>query len=54
MRSIYIAGCAVVTLVATAMMTDYTGMHISGEYSPRDFAVTSAARDRWNAKNPPA
>jgi MFS family permease len=30
--AIYIAICAVITLVATAMMTDYTGRDISGEY----------------------
>jgi hypothetical protein len=30
--SIYIAACAVVSLVATAMMTDYTGQDISMEY----------------------
>jgi metabolite-proton symporter len=28
----YIAVCAVITLVATALMTDYTGRDISGEY----------------------
>jgi metabolite-proton symporter len=31
----YIAVCAVITLVATALMTDYTGQDISGEYSSR-------------------
>lgn len=31
----YIAICAVITLVATAMMTDYTGKDISGEYQSR-------------------
>jgi metabolite-proton symporter len=30
--AIYIAVCAVITLAATAMMTDYTGKDISGEY----------------------
>src|SRR5229473_8037990 len=30
--AIYIAICAVITLAATAMMTDYTGRDISGEY----------------------
>jgi len=30
--SIYIAACAVVSLVATAMMPDYTGKDISMEY----------------------
>jgi hypothetical protein len=30
--AVYIAVCAVTTLVATAMMTDYTGKDISGEY----------------------
>jgi MFS family permease len=29
----YIAVCAVITLIATALMTDYTGRDISGEYS---------------------
>ena len=33
--AIYIAICAVITLVATALMTDYTGKDISGEYQPR-------------------
>jgi metabolite-proton symporter len=31
--AIYIAGCAIITLVATALMTDYTGKDISGEYN---------------------
>jgi MFS family permease len=31
--AIYIAVCAIVTLVATALMTDYTGKDISGEYN---------------------
>jgi MFS family permease len=30
--AVYIAACAVVTLIATAMMTDYTGRDIEGEY----------------------
>ena len=30
--AIYIACCAVVSLIATAMMTDYTGRDISEEY----------------------
>jgi MFS family permease len=33
--AIYIAFCAVITLVATAFMTDYTGKDISGEYQSR-------------------
>ncbi|HET7492697.1 MAG TPA: MFS transporter [Bradyrhizobium sp.] len=33
--AIYIAICAVITLIATAMMTDYTGRDISGEYQLR-------------------
>jgi metabolite-proton symporter len=33
--AIYIAACAVITLVATAMMTDYTGKDISEEYQAR-------------------
>ena len=28
----YIAACAVISLIATAMMTDYTGKDIEGEY----------------------
>jgi metabolite-proton symporter len=31
--AIYIAACALITLIATAMMTDYTGKDISGEYA---------------------
>src|SRR5438270_974887 len=31
--AIYIAACAVITLIATALMTDYTGKDISGEYN---------------------
>jgi MFS family permease len=30
--SLYIAACAVVSLIATALMTDYTGRDIEGEY----------------------
>ena len=30
--AIYVALCAVISLVATAAMTDYTGKDISGEY----------------------
>jgi hypothetical protein len=33
--AIYIAICAVITLIATALMTDYTGKDISGEYRSR-------------------
>jgi metabolite-proton symporter len=33
--AIYIAICAVITLIATALMTDYTGKDISGEYQPK-------------------
>src|SRR3981189_2488389 len=33
--AVYIAICAVITLVATALMTDYTGRDISGEYQSR-------------------
>ena len=33
--AIYIAACAVITLIATALMTDYTGKDISGEYKAR-------------------
>src|SRR6195952_2371345 len=36
--AIYIAICAVITLVATALMTDYTGKDISGEYQSRGAA----------------
>ena len=31
----YVAACAVITLIATALMTDYTGRDISGEYKAR-------------------
>jgi MFS family permease len=31
--AIYIAACALITLAATALMTDYTGKDISGEYA---------------------
>ncbi len=30
--ALYIAACAVITLIATALMTDYTGKDISGDY----------------------
>jgi metabolite-proton symporter len=30
--AVYIAICAIITLIATALMTDYTGKDISGEY----------------------
>jgi len=33
--AIYIAICAVISVVATALMTDYTGKDISGEYRTR-------------------
>jgi hypothetical protein len=33
--AVYIAICAVITLVATALMSDYTGKDISGEYRLR-------------------
>jgi MFS family permease len=33
--AIYIAACALITLIATALMTDYTGKDISGEYRAR-------------------
>ena len=33
--AIYIAACAVITLAATALMTDYSGKDISGEYRSR-------------------
>jgi metabolite-proton symporter len=33
--AIYIAVCALITLIATALMTDYTGKDISGEYAQR-------------------
>jgi hypothetical protein len=35
--AIYIAACAVITLIATAMMTDYTGKDISSEYPARGY-----------------
>ena len=31
----YVALCAIITLIATALMTDYTGKDISGEYASR-------------------
>ena len=33
--ALFIAACAVITLIATALMTDYTGKDISGEYKAR-------------------
>jgi hypothetical protein len=30
--AVYIAVCAVISLIATALMTDYTGRDIEGEY----------------------
>jgi metabolite-proton symporter len=33
--AVYIAVCAFITLIATALMTDYTGKDISGEYAQR-------------------
>jgi hypothetical protein len=33
--AIYIAICAVITLIATALMTDYTGKDISGDYQSK-------------------
>jgi len=33
--AVYIAICAVISLIATALMTDYTGRDISGEYRAR-------------------
>jgi len=33
--AIYIAVCAIITLIATALMIDYTGKDISGEYAQR-------------------
>jgi hypothetical protein len=33
--AVYIALCAIITLAATAAMTDYTGKDISGEYRTR-------------------
>jgi len=33
--AIYIAICAVITVIATVLMTDYTGKDISGEYAAR-------------------
>jgi hypothetical protein len=33
--AVYIAICAVISVVATVLMTDYTGRDISGEYSAR-------------------
>jgi hypothetical protein len=42
-----IAGCAVITLLATALMSDYTGI------GPGDFAFHAATNSRQR-KNPPA
>ena len=33
--ALYIAACAVITVIATVLMTDYTGKDISGEYQAR-------------------
>ena len=33
--AIYIAACAVITIIATALMKDYTGKDISAEYQSR-------------------
>jgi hypothetical protein len=33
--AVYIAICAVISVVATVLMTDYTGRDILGEYSAR-------------------
>ena len=33
--AVYIAACAVISVVATVLMTDYTGKDISGEYAAR-------------------
>ena len=41
----YIAVCAVITLIATALMTDYTGKDISGEYE-RGIPESSARPNR--------
>ena len=35
--AIYIAACAMITLIATALMTDYTGKDISGEYPAQEY-----------------
>ena len=40
--SIYIAACAVVSLVATAMMPDHTGRDISMEYDDDNLPVVQA------------
>jgi MFS family permease len=49
--ALYIALCAVITLVATALMTDYTGRDISGEYDSgepagRSSSAPASAADR--------
>ena len=41
--SIYIAACAVVSLLATALMPDYTGVDISEEYDDAGAAATARA-----------
>jgi metabolite-proton symporter len=41
--AIYIAGCAVVSLVSAAMMPDYTGKDISAEYDAADQAWSGRA-----------
>jgi metabolite-proton symporter len=42
--AIYIAVCAVISLIATALMTDYTGKDIEGEYSRRRPASAISSR----------
>ncbi len=42
--SIYIALCAVISLVAASLMPDYTGQDISMEYDERAIPTTGAAR----------
>ena len=39
--SIYIAVCAVISLIATALMPDYTGVDISAEYDGPDAAAAT-------------
>jgi metabolite-proton symporter len=39
--AIYIAACAVITLIATALMADYTGKDISGEYQAQEYQAGS-------------
>jgi metabolite-proton symporter len=43
--AIYIAACAVVSLVATAMMPDYTGQDISAEYDAAPSPTVSNSRE---------